>query len=102
MPTVNICIPDNLDFSELRLARDSDGMVSFDWRTVEAICDASGVDPAAFRDSPEDNLAALINTWYKRHLADGGEPDPVQEDLIAEARAEDALGGGLSYPPGSA
>jgi hypothetical protein len=102
MPIVKVCIPHNLKFSDLRLARDSDGMVSFDWVTLEAICDASGIDAAVFRDSPEDNVAALITAWYRQHLADGGAPDAVQEDLIAEARAEDAMGGGLSYPPGSA
>ncbi len=102
MPEMKLQIPEGLDFSALRLARDRNGMVSFDWRPIEAICDASGIGRSVFCDSPEDNLAALINTWYEHHLADGGSPDPVQEDLIAEARAEDDLGGGLSYPPGSA
>ncbi|MBL8254668.1 MAG: hypothetical protein JNJ76_13825 [Candidatus Competibacter sp.] len=101
MPKIKLQIPEGIDFSDLCMAYDSDGMVSFDWRTIEEICDANGLDSAVLLDSPEDNLAALINTWYKHHLAHGGPPDSVQEDIIAEARAEDALGGGLSYPPGS-
>ena len=102
MKSVTLCIPDTIEFSDLRLQRENDGSVSFEWTTIEAICSASGLDCAVFRDSPEDNLAALINTWYEHHIADGGDPDPVQEDLIAEALAEEMLGGGLSYQPGSA
>jgi len=33
---------------------------------------------------------------------DGGEADLTQEEMIAEALAEDAFGGGFSYPPGRA
>ena len=102
MPLLNITIPDDLDFSALELARDPDGMVSFRWEAIERICAANGLDIAVFRDSPEDNLAALLAAWYREHLAHGGAPDPVQEDLTAEAKAEDSLGGGLSHAPGRA
>jgi hypothetical protein len=47
-------------------------------------------------------LSTLLARGYSAHLAAGGEPDPVQEDLIAETRAEDAHGGGLSHQPGRA
>lgn len=102
MPEMKICIPENIRFSDLRLARDADGMVSFDWTPIDAICKASGIDPSFFRETPEDNVAALINEWYRLHIADGGPADATQEELISEALAEDALGGGFSYLPGSA
>ena len=102
MTKIQIQIPEGLSFSALRLARHSNGLVSFDWAPIERICDLSGVDVAIFRDAPEDNLAALIDAWYREHLARGGEKDPVQEDLIAEAIAENQLGGGLSHSPGRA
>ena len=44
MPLMNVCIPENIRFSDLRLARDADGMVSFDWTPIDAICKASGID----------------------------------------------------------
>lgn len=47
-------------------------------------------------------MAGLIIEWYANHLKNGGERDPVADDLIAETMAEDQLGGGISYPPGSA
>jgi hypothetical protein len=102
MQLLNLQIPDDIDFSALELERDPDGMVSFRWDIIERICDASGIDPATFREAPEDNIAGLLVAWYMEHRARGGAPDPVEEDLIAETLAEDALGGGLSHPPGRA
>ena len=96
-----IRIPDGVRFADLQLARDADGAVSFDWTPIELICAASGIDPSLFRDSAEDNLAALLTAWYTIAREKGEPPDPVEEDLIAEVAAQDALGDGLSHPPGS-
>lgn len=102
MPALQIIIPDDIDFADLQYARDPDGSVSFDWAPIERICAASGIDIAVFRDSPEDNVAALIAQWYASHLRGGGAHNAAFDDLIAEARIEDESGGGLSYPPGRA
>lgn len=99
---VAIVIPADVPFSELNLARDADGSVSFDWRPIERLCEASGIDVALLRDSPEDNLAAVLTTWYRQHLAAGGAPDPVYADLIGEVAAEDAAGQHYSHAPGRA
>lgn len=99
---VKIAIPDDLDFADLRLTRTPEGEVDFDWQPIERICKASGIDVAIFRDQHEDNVAGLITTWYAEHLAQGGERDPVQDDLIAEAIAEDEHGDGISHQPGRA
>lgn len=99
---LKISIPAGLDFAALQLSRDTGGHVIFDWSPINAICAESGIDPAAFTDTDEDNVAGLIIDWYQAHLANGGHPDPVAEDLIAEARLEDQHGGGFSYPPGRA
>lgn len=102
-PMTTIAIPDGVEFEDLRLARNPvTGDVSFDWRPIERICEASGLDVSVFRDGPEDNLANLINTWYRAHLAQGGAPDTVQDELITEVRIEDERGHGFSYPPGRA
>jgi hypothetical protein len=95
-------IPDGVEFSDLKIARDTDGRVSFDWTPIERICEASGIDVSIMREGPEDNVCSLIIAWYESHLAHGGDPDPVAQDIINEAIAEDSRGGGLSYPPGRA
>lgn len=98
-----VVIPEGLDFAELKMARDSaTGDVSFDWGPIERICEASNLALELFTRGPEDNVAGLVTAFYQEHLARGGAPDPVQEDLIAEADAEDAHGGGFSHPPGRA
>ncbi|MFT0137266.1 hypothetical protein ACEK07_04300 [Alcanivoracaceae bacterium MT1] len=100
MTKVNI--PDDVEFADLRLARDTDGGVSFDWSVIERICDASGLPVEMFRDAPEDSVARLIVGWYNAHRQRGGAPDPVAEDLIAEVQIEDEHGGGHSHAPGRA
>lgn len=97
-----ICIPDDLSFSDLRLARDTDGAVSFDWAVIERICQASGMPVELLREGPEDNVAGLLIGWYCAHRERGGAADPVAEDLLAEVRAEDAAGHAYSHAPGRA
>jgi len=97
-----ICIPADLTFADLKLARDADGSVSFDTAVIERIEAASGLPAGFFMGQDEGAIADLITHWYRVHLAGGGAPDPVQEDLIGEVRAEDERGGGLSHAPGRA
>lgn len=97
-----VVIPDDLTFSDLKLARDPDGAVSFEWAVIERICEASGLPVEVLRDGPEDNVGGLITTWYRAHRQHGGEPDPVAEDLIAEVLIEDAAGQPFSHQPGRA
>lgn len=98
----SVAIPEGLDFADLRLAREPDGSVSFDWGVIERICAASGLPVEILRDGPEDNVAGLIIGWYKAHLQHGGAPDPVADDLDAERIAEDAAGQNISHAPGRA
>jgi hypothetical protein len=98
-----ITIPPEVKFSDLHLSRNSEtGAVEFDWTPIEKICAASGVDIHLLREQHEDNVAGLITVWYFEHRQLGGEPDPVQEELIEEMRLEDERGVGLSHPPGRA
>ncbi|MEW6647202.1 MAG: hypothetical protein AB1450_08395 [Pseudomonadota bacterium] len=93
MQAVKIIIPDGLEFAALHLSRDPiTGDLEFDWSPIESICAASGLDIAMFHDAPEDNVCALLTAWYMEHRARGGAIDLVQEQIIAEVQAEDALG----------
>lgn len=99
---VKISIPADLDFSALKLTRTPTGSIRFDWSPIERICHESGIDITIFRAQHEDNVSGLILQWYAEHISRGGARDPVQDDLIAEVAAEDAVGGGISHPPGRA
>lgn len=89
MPRLVIQIPEGLPFGALRLARDPDGGVSFDTAVVVQVCEASGIDPHLLADRPEDLLAQLIVEWYRAHVAAGGAPDPVAEQIGREVQIED-------------
>ncbi|WP_395794399.1 hypothetical protein [Aquimonas sp.] len=95
-----IQIPTGMPFSALRLARDADGCVSFDSAVIVRICEASNIDPALFFRSDEGNVAQLIMRWYAAARSDGEPADPIAEDLIGEARIEDARGQHSSLSPG--
>lgn len=97
-----ITIPDNIAFADLQLSRDSDGAVSFRWSVIERICKASGLSVDLVAADPEEHVAALIVAWYQAHRQQGGAPDPVAEDLIAEVEAEECAGQRVSLPPGRA
>lgn len=99
---VNISIPDDLNFRDLKLGIESDGSYGFDMRVIERICDASNLPVSAFIDSPEDNITSLIMRWYELHLQNGGEPDPVMAHSFNEVLAEEKAGQSFSYPAGKA
>lgn len=90
---VRITIPDGVRFADLKLARDPvSGDLEFDWAPIERVCEASGLDVAVFRDSHEDNVGGLLVAWYAAARANGEPVDVVQEAILAEVQAEDALG----------
>ncbi|MDB5772667.1 MAG: hypothetical protein JWM42_3041 [Burkholderia sp.] len=91
--SVHLYIPSDVHFSDLRLARDPETRdLSFEWEPLEHICEASGIEFAQLLQEHEDFMAELIVAWYDAHRRSGGEPDPVQEQLIAEAIAEAQFG----------
>ncbi len=96
---IHLKLPGDTSFADLRLTRESDGNITFDWRAVDAICQANGLDVEPFRHGHVDNVLALIIAWYQQHRAVGGDPDPAAEDLIARAKTDDTYGG--SHKPGS-
>jgi hypothetical protein len=49
--TTKIAVPADLAFDALRLTREPDGSVRFDWAVVERICQASGLPLEMFRDA---------------------------------------------------
>lgn len=103
MSKVSAVIPDGIRFADLKLARNPDtGAVSFDWAPIERICEASNLPIDVLRDGPEDNVAGLIVSWYAAHRQSGGAADPVADDLIAEAVAEEKSGQQFSHQPGQA
>ena len=103
MRELHVTIPEGVEFADLRLSRDmADGLVRFEMAPIEAICEASALDPGEVMHGPRPLVGLVIALWYVAHLQRGGAPDPVQEDLMEEVRLEIEHGGGFTYPPGHA
>lgn len=103
MRQLRVTIPDGVEFADLCLSRDAgEGLLRFKMAPIEAICEASDLDLDAIVQGPRPLVGLLIAAWYEAHLAQGGAPDPVQEDLLEETRLEMEHGGGFTYPPGHA
>lgn len=93
MEQLAIHIPEGLDFSDLELSRDGlTGNVSFSWDVIDQISVASALPVEALRNVGMDILGQIINSWYLSHLSHGGAPNPVQEQLQAEAMAAEQYG----------
>lgn len=96
--SLTVAIPAGLEFSDLKLRRESNGDVSFETAVLRRICEASSIDPEQIL-AGEEAVSRLIVAWYGAHIKGGGAPDPTGEDLIAEAMIEGARG---SHQPGTA
>lgn len=82
-----LVIPEGVDYSALRLAREPDGSITFDTAVLARVAEASGIDPETL---DEDAISALLKAWYVHHCQRGGAPDPVQEGLLEEVKHEDS------------
>ena len=80
-----VVIPDHLSFSDLGLKRLETGKIEFEWDVVKQICESSeGLPLKNLEEGPEDNIVGLILGWYMVIRENGGETDPVAEELLAE------------------
>lgn len=90
---LGIAIPAGVVFSDLNLERDPvTRALRFDWAPIEAVCEASGLDVAMFKESDEGHVIDLLLNWYGFNLASGGGRDAVMEQVIAEVEAEGVAG----------
>lgn len=48
---------------------------------VKKVCLLNGLDWDKVLANPGPVVSTLLTVWYKSHLAEGGSPDPVMEQL---------------------
>jgi hypothetical protein len=100
-----VVIPTGMNFSNLALVRDPDRRVGMDIEAMCKVLETSNICPDCFFGNHE-MMSLLLTTWYNSHLARGGAPDPVMEQLKVEAHAEQAFeaaaGDKFIHEPGNA
>jgi hypothetical protein len=84
MPTdtlLTLKLPEGYTFADLKLRRCDDAAIDLDMDLVQRICAINGLDFAKVLQNPGPVVTSILTVWYKNHLADGGEPDALMEEL---------------------
>jgi len=74
-------LPDDYIFEDLKLRRCDDAAIDLDMDLVQKICQLNGFDFQKVLANPGPVVSTILTVWYKSHLAEGGSPDPLMEEL---------------------
>ena len=85
MPTdslLTLKLPEGYTFEDLKLRRCADDdAIDLDMDLVKLICTMNGLDFDKVRQDPGPVVTSILTVWYKSHLAEGGQPDALMEQL---------------------
>lgn len=79
--TLQLKLPDGYIFEDLKLRRCDDDAIDLDMDIVKLICNINGLDFDKVLQNPGPVVTSILTVWYKSHLAEGGSPDAVMEEL---------------------
>jgi len=74
-------LPEGYAFSDLKIRRCEDEAIDLDMDLVKLICNINGLDFVKVCQNQGPVVTTILTVWYKTHLASGGEPDALMEDL---------------------
>ncbi len=74
-------LPEGYAFTDLKLRRCEAEAIDLDMDLVQLICKLNELDFEKVRHNPGPVVSTILSVWYKRHLASGGQPDAVMEQL---------------------
>ena len=74
-------LPAGYAFADLKIRRCEMDAIDLDMDLVELVCTINGLDFAKVCENPGPVVTTILTVWYKSHLAEGGQPDPLMEAL---------------------
>jgi len=77
-------LPDGYSFSDLKIRRCEADAIDLDMGLVKVICKLNGLDFGKVCQNPGPVVTTILTVWYKNHLAEGGEPDALMEELKSQ------------------
>lgn len=89
MPTdslLTLKLPEGYTFADLKLRRCADDAIDLDMDLVKLICTINGLDFDKVYQNPGPVVTSILTVWYKSHLAQGGQPDALMEQLKTPGR----------------
>ena len=88
MPTdslLTLKLPEGYTFADLKISRWDDA-IDLDMDLVKLICNLNGLDFEKVCQNPGPVVTTILTVWYKSHLAGGGEPDALMEELKSQGQ----------------
>ena len=74
-------LPEGYTFSDLKLRRCDDDAIDLDMELVRLICQINALDFEKVCQNPGPVVTSILTVWYKIHIAGGGLPDALMEEL---------------------
>lgn len=74
-------LPEGYTFADLKIRRCESDAIDLDMDLVKLICNINGLDFAKVLQNPGPVVTSILTVWYKNHIASGGQPDPLMEEL---------------------
>ena len=77
-------LPEGYTFADLKLRRCEDDAIDLDMDLVQRICKINDLDFQKVLQNPGPVVTSILTIWYKTHMAEGGSPDALMEELKAQ------------------
>lgn len=74
-------LPEGYSFADLKIRRCDSDAIDLDMDLVKLVCTINGLDFDKVCQNPGPVVTTILTVWYKSHLAEGGPPDAVMEEL---------------------
>ena len=79
-------IPEGYIFADLKVRRCDDDAIDLDMGLVKLICNINGLNFDKVLQNPGPVITSILTVWYKSHLAQGGAPDALMEELKTQGQ----------------
>ena len=77
-------LPEGYTFTDLKLRRCDDDAIDLDMDLVKLICNINSLNFEKVCQNPGPVVTSILTVWYKSHIADGGKPDALMEELKSQ------------------
>ena len=74
-------LPEGYSFADLKIRRCEADAIDLDMDLVKLVCKINGLDFDKVCQNPGPVVSTILTVWYKSHLAAGGKPDALMEEL---------------------
>ena len=85
-PVLTLKLPDGYSFADLKVRRCDDDAIDLDMDLVKLICNINGLSFDKVLQNPGPVVTSILSAWYKSHLAQGGAPDVLMEELKTQGQ----------------